>query len=622
MREPDDIGLLRDYGWRHSEDAFAAIVRRYVNLVYSVAFRSVANSDAAEEITQAVFIILARKARSLSRGTVLSGWLYRTARLTAGRFLRTEIRRQNREREAYMQSLANESEPQTTWPQIAPLLDAAMDRLGKKDREALVLRYFENKKLREVGMALGASEAAAKMRVNRALEKLRRLFAERGVTFSGGAIAAAVSANSVHAGPPGLAQAVSAVAVAKGAAASGSTLALVKGALKGMAWSKAKASIVVGATAIALTLGTAHSGWFGFGTRRLPVGAVPPVIALGKGFGILLASDGSLWAWGEQDIALSPVLGLKNVNRTTALRRIGTGTNWTDIAVSDHSCVAIKSDGTLWGWGQDIEGAPASSDTPVQIFPGTDWKQVAVGYGGLAIKRDGTLWAWGENSAGQLGIGGATQASDPVQVGASTNWVRIWSSSIQTVGLQSDGSLWFCGALRGPKPEDIIRVPTRVSSDTDWVDVSIGWYTVFAVKSDGTLWCFGDKAGIYSQTPGAVTLNPKQIGTGNDWKTCASYGGFYTVLMKKDGSLWTLDYNQGTMPTIRGINLHEDIVALAACMDDVGVALSRDGAVWTWGTVFGEHSPDYMLRCYRERLRPKFTIRHQPWRLAVVSSGS
>ena len=207
MREPDDIGLLRDYGWRHSEDAFAAIVRRYVNLVYSVAFRSVANSDAAEEITQAVFIILARKARSLSRRTVLSGWLYHAARLTAGRFLRTEIRRQNREREAYMQSLANESEPQTTWPQIAPLLDAAMDRLGKKDREALVLRYFENKNLREVGVGLGASEAAAKMRVNRALEKLREVFTERGVTFSGGAIGAAVSANSVHAAPAGLAHA-------------------------------------------------------------------------------------------------------------------------------------------------------------------------------------------------------------------------------------------------------------------------------------------------------------------------------------------------------------------------------------------------------------------------------
>ncbi len=164
MREPDDIGLLRDYGEHHSEEAFAVIVRRYVNLVYSVALRSVANPEAAEEITQAVFIILARKAPRLSGRTVVSGWLYQTARLTAARFVRTEIRRQKREREAYMQSLANEPEPQTAWPQIAPLLDAAMDRLGKKDRDAIVLRYFENKNLREVGAALGASEAAAVMR--------------------------------------------------------------------------------------------------------------------------------------------------------------------------------------------------------------------------------------------------------------------------------------------------------------------------------------------------------------------------------------------------------------------------------------------------------------------------
>lgn len=622
MREPDDIGLLRDYGQRHSEDAFAIIVRRYVNLVYSVALRSAANPDAAEEITQAVFIILARKATSLSGRTVLSGWLYQTARLTAARFLRTEIRRQKREREAYMQSLANEPEPQTAWPEIAPLLDAAMDRLGKKDRDAIVLRYFENKNLREVGAALGASEAAAKMRIGRALERLRRLFAGRGATLSAGAIASAVSAHSIQAAPAGLANTFSAVALAKGAAASASTLSLVKGALKVMTWSNSKTSIAVGAMALALALGAVSLGWFSFGNHSLPVGAGAPKIALGKGFGILLASNGTLWAWGEEAIAFSPVLGLKNVTQTTALRRIGNDTNWTDIAVSDSSCLAIKSDGTLWGWGRQGDGGSVKRDTPAQILPGAEWKQVAVGDGVLAIKRDGTLWAWGNNSAGQLGIGGTTEASEPVQVGSSTNWARIWSSSIQTVGLQSDGSLWFCGALRGPKPDGIIRDLTRVSPDAGWVDVSIGWYTVFAVKSDGTLWCWGDKAGAYSQTPGAPTLTPRQINLGSDWKACASYGGFYTVLMKRDGSLWTLNYNRGTLPTIREINLHAGIAALAACMDNVGVALSRDGAVWTWGTVFGEHSPDYLLRCHRERQRPKFTICDRPWRLAVIDSGN
>jgi uncharacterized protein (TIGR03435 family) len=254
MPEPDDIALLRQYAERNAESAFATLVEKYVNLVYSTALRSVGNSHAAEEITQAVFIILARKARSLSQGTILSGWLYQTARLTAANFLRAEIRRQHREQEAYMQSLLNELEPEV-WPQIAPLLDAAMERLGEKDRNAVVLRYFENKNLREVGAALGASEDAAKMRVNRALEKLRKFFTKRGVTLSGTAIAGAVSANSVHAAPVALAKSVTAVAIAKGVAASGSTLTLIKGALNLMAWTKAKTAIVVG-VGVLLAAGT------------------------------------------------------------------------------------------------------------------------------------------------------------------------------------------------------------------------------------------------------------------------------------------------------------------------------------------------------------------------------
>src|ERR1039458_299390 len=248
MPEPDDIALLRQYAERNAESAFATLVEKYVNLVYSTALRSVGNSHAAEEITQAVFIILARKARSLSQGTILSGWLYQTARLTAANFLRAEIRRQHREQEAYMQSLLNELEPEV-WPQIAPLLDAAMERLGEKDRHAVVLRYFENKNLREVGAALGASEDAAKMRVNRALEKLRKFFTKRGVTLSGTAIAGAVSANSVQAAPVDLVATVTAVA-AKGTTISATITTLVKGTMKMMTWMKLKFAAGVGVAAL------------------------------------------------------------------------------------------------------------------------------------------------------------------------------------------------------------------------------------------------------------------------------------------------------------------------------------------------------------------------------------
>ena len=255
MTERDDHQLLADFARENSEAAFAALVERHVNLVFSTALRSAGHAHAAEEISQAVFIILAQKAGKLSSRIVLSGWLYQTTRLTAANYLRGEIRRQKREQEAYMQSTLNESAAEP-WPQIAPLLDDALGKLGETDRNALVLRFFENKNLREVGTALGASEDAAKMRVNRALEKLRKIFTKRGVTLSATLIAGAVSSGCVQAAPVGLATTISTVALTKGAAAGGSTLPLVKGALKIMAWTKAKMAIAVG-VGVLLAAGTA-----------------------------------------------------------------------------------------------------------------------------------------------------------------------------------------------------------------------------------------------------------------------------------------------------------------------------------------------------------------------------
>ena len=243
MPEPDDIALLRQYAENGSETAFATLVERHVNLVYSVALRRVGHPQAAEEIVQAVFVILARKAKSLRTGTVLAGWLHQTARLTAANFLRGEIRRQKREQEAFVQSNLNESEADV-WSQLAPLLDDAIARLGERDRDAILLRYFENKDLRTVGAGLGASEDAAKMRVNRAVEKLRNFFVKRGIALSAAVIAGAVSANSIQAAPLGLAQSVATLAAAKGATVSASTLTLIKGALKIMAWTKIKTASV------------------------------------------------------------------------------------------------------------------------------------------------------------------------------------------------------------------------------------------------------------------------------------------------------------------------------------------------------------------------------------------
>jgi RNA polymerase sigma factor (sigma-70 family) len=258
----DDLSLLHEFVAQRSEPAFAELVRRHIGLVHSAALRQ-AGGDAhlAEEITQATFIILARKAGSLGRRTILSAWLYRTARYVAADALKTALRRRWREHEAYMQATLNQPDPSNpgetegaAWLQLAPVLDEAMAQLDESDRTALVLRYFENKSARDIAAALQLEEATAQKRAVRALEKLRVIFIKRGVTLATAALAGAVTANSVQAVPVGLAAKMSAVA-AKSLPATSSTAALVKGALKLMAWSKAKTAAVA-AAGILLATGT------------------------------------------------------------------------------------------------------------------------------------------------------------------------------------------------------------------------------------------------------------------------------------------------------------------------------------------------------------------------------
>jgi len=248
MHTWDDADLLAAYATQRSEVAFATLVERHLPLVYSSALRQVHNPHLAEEISQAVFIILACKADQLKKETVLVGWLCRTAHFTALNALKAEQRRQYHETEAHMETLTSESEPDV-WPQIAPLLDAALARLDNTDRNAIVLRFYQQKSLAEVGQALGVNPDAAQKRVTRAVDKLRQYLVKRGVMLTATVIASAVAANSVQAAPAGLAATVTAAA-AKGAAVSGSTLTIIKGALKIMAWTKMKTSLAMGVSVL------------------------------------------------------------------------------------------------------------------------------------------------------------------------------------------------------------------------------------------------------------------------------------------------------------------------------------------------------------------------------------
>ena len=243
----NDMDLVREYANRNSEPAFAELVHRHINLVYSVALRFTGHPQDAQDVTQAVFIILAQKAAGLRPKTILTGWLYETARFTSMRFLRTKASRQLREQEAYIMQSILDSNTESIWRQLAPMLEEAMTRMSERERTLVALRFFESRSIAETAAALGIQEWAARKRVERAIEKLQQFFAKRGVTSTAATIAGVISANSVQVAPPMLAKTATAIVLTKGAAASISTSTLIKGALKIMAWSKAKTAVVIGA---------------------------------------------------------------------------------------------------------------------------------------------------------------------------------------------------------------------------------------------------------------------------------------------------------------------------------------------------------------------------------------
>lgn len=239
------MALLREYAASQSERAFAALVARHVHLVYSAALRQLRDAHQADDVTQAVFLVLARKAATLNDRTILSGWLYRTTLYACADVRKHERRRQRREQEAIMEAMIDRQETHAAWVQLAPVLDEAMARLHTSERDALVLRFFENKSFKEVADALGLEERTAQKRVHRALEKLRGLFRHRGVTLSAAGISAAMTAHSVSAAPAEVA-ALAASAHA-GHAVKPAANAMVQGILKAMAWAKLKFAVTVGA---------------------------------------------------------------------------------------------------------------------------------------------------------------------------------------------------------------------------------------------------------------------------------------------------------------------------------------------------------------------------------------
>ncbi len=220
---PTDTELLRRYADEKSESAFGELVQRQVNLVYSIALRQCGgDAQLAEDVTQRVFTDLARKARQLSGYAVLGGWLYRSAQFAASDVVRAERRRRVREKEAQaMQEISRADAGDTNWQKLAPVLDQAIGELAARDRDAVVLRFFESRAFSEIGATLRLSEDAARMRVERALEKLRTALIRRGITSTTAALGTALASQAAAAAPAGVAASVTGAALAGAGVAAG-----------------------------------------------------------------------------------------------------------------------------------------------------------------------------------------------------------------------------------------------------------------------------------------------------------------------------------------------------------------------------------------------------------------
>jgi len=220
-----DAELLRRYVEERSEAAFAELVRLHLNLVYFAALRQVGgDTHRAQDVAQTVFTDLARKARELTGRATLTGWLHTSTRFAASKQRRADFTRQQREQEAATMNafLPNpDPAPAAEWERLRPLIDDAIHELDERDREAVLLRYFENRPFAEIGATLRLSDDAARMRVDRALEKLRAALARRGVNSTSAALAT-VFANQVAASAPaGLASAITGAALTSVGASGG-----------------------------------------------------------------------------------------------------------------------------------------------------------------------------------------------------------------------------------------------------------------------------------------------------------------------------------------------------------------------------------------------------------------
>ena len=269
---------------------------------------------------------------------------------------------------------------------------------------------------------------------------------------------------------------------------------------------------------------------------------------------VAIKTDGTLWSWGDNS---NGQLGLGNTTNYSSPKQIGLLTNWLLIASAYKNVAAIKTDGTLWTWGKNDYGQLGLGNTtyyssPKQVGSLTNWLAIAANgyYGFTAVKTNNTLWSWGRNTFGTLGLGNTTNYSSPKQVGALTDWLTIAGGNYYgfTVAIKTDGTLWAWGrngaGQLGLGNTTNYSSPKQVGALTNWSKISSGSDNILSIKTDGTLWSWGDNT--YGQLGvGNITRysSPKQVGALTTWLKITS-GGYHSVAaIKTDGTLWSWGQN-------------------------------------------------------------------------------